>query len=784
MPWKGCVKKSGRRHGAGSPWTSDGIPIVKRSTTLRVPAYRPTVRLRSEVVLQRIVCVAASCFLLAAQTAMAQGRDVPTVCGKPAAYWAAQLKADDRETRSDAAFALALLVPDAKDALPALIAALDDRRKDLQYEVVQQLVEIGPTAAPAAPALAWKLRDNGFVRCGFLGCSHLAGDALAAIGPAAVPSLIDALGSTSQDARLWAADTLGRIGPAATAAVPQLDRFVQKYGAVESTSAVEALGKIGPAAAPAIPTLHAAYDALKPDDDPSTLLVALSLVGAPPSPGLIRRLDDAEPGRRIEAAYLLSEFGPKARSAVPRLEAALKDPSAQVRVQAAAALARIEPVSGGVLPTLIKALDSTDVEVLSAAIDGLDTYGPRASAAAPRIKAIVERNDLTHERFVGFQLQGAIAQAKASAAKALVGIAPDSRDGIRALTELLEQGSDLAVEAAIESLADLGPKGASAAPALARVAVNPKSAHRSRAIKSLMRIDPSNDAILPALIGILSDVRPGGANGRRGLSFGLEEEQADAITILGLMGPAARPAVPALVRLLSDGGPDEVPVKAAQALGRIGPTAHDAVPALVRDLKAEHELRQAAATALESMGTAASPATTDLIALLKLEPSRAFAARILGAIGPKARAAVPALIEAANDGNPFVVAEVGSALLRVDPTKRDVVQSRLASVRASNKVHASAILSGALGLRTKEADGFTRRLLRDLDRELMQKAKDVADPQANARELDAIEERFRSLADLGAGAADAVPRLAQLTNHADPSVRRFAKDTLVRIGTK
>src|SRR5262249_23707055 len=159
------------------------------------------------------------------------------------------LRGEDRDARRAASFAIELLGPEAKGAVPALIAALDDPREDVQEGAVRSLQAIGPDAAPAASTLALKLGDRRFFYNSGLSGSHLAADALTAIGPSAVPALIEALGSNSEEARDWAAITLGRIGPAAKDAVPALDRLVKKKGALEGTLAVQALGKIGPAAA-------------------------------------------------------------------------------------------------------------------------------------------------------------------------------------------------------------------------------------------------------------------------------------------------------------------------------------------------------------------------------------------------------------------------------------------------------------------------------------------------------------------------------------------------------
>jgi HEAT repeat protein len=717
----------------------------------------------------------------------ALGQSGPTHGGKSPRDWVAVLRGDDPKARDAAASAILRLGPKAKEAVPSLILAPDDPRIEVQKEAVRLLGAIGPDAAPAAPKLASKLGDSRFTySMAPVGTGPEAAWTLAAIGPRAVPALIDALGSDSGAARCLAARTLGQSGPAAKDAVPALGRLVKKEGALKGASAVEALGAIGPAAAEAIPILHAAYDALMPDRDDHTILLALSRIGAPPSPGLIRRLDDADPQRRVEVANLLRTFfGPSARGAARRLEGALNDPVPLVRVSAAAALASADPANPRALPALIIALDSTDLGVLEPAVTAIGELGPKAVAAVPKLKMIIGRNDLAHQSYAGGGFEGTIAAVKIGAAEALVVVSPHTGEGISAFLTLLKQGDNYVKETAIERLGRLGAKAAAAVPALAAIARDATSIHRYAAVKGLSRIDRQHETILPALIGLLNDPRP------RPEDF---DEEVEIITTLGLMGLKALPAVPSLVRVLEDkneakrdgGGPAE---RAARALGRIGPAARDAIPALLKAMRTEHYVRISAAKALVSMGTAAKPAVPDLIPLLESRETRPWAGRILGAIGPDARAAVPALVEALKDRDSFVAADVGSALLRIDPSQRGIVEARLAAIPQDwNHRYSRAILSGALGRRSREADDFTRQSLRMLDDALARwdeamAKNDTMEEYAHGI-FEAIEGRFEGLAGLGAGAAESVPRPTELVHHADPRIQRLAIAALKRIDRK
>lgn len=710
-----------------------------------------------------VVCLAS-----AASAAMANDHDGPTVCGKPAAYWIAALRGKDRDARNVAPGALALFVPEAKEALPVLIAGLDDpKTSDLHAEIIRELRDLGPGASAAAPALTRKLGDRRFVDFIMFKATHLAGDALVAIGPSAVPALVEALGSESEKTRFWAVRTLGEIGPAARAAVPALHKKLARGRDVETAWA---LGRIGPDAAEAVPALHVAFDTLKPDDHYGRhiILDAMAQIGAPPSPGMIRLLDDRDPERREDAAYMLVELGAGAQAAAPRLETAMDDPSPAVRVRAATALQRIDPANPRVLKALIAALDSGDPSVIHSALDAIETYGPKAKAAVPRLNQLINVTRSVH------------------AATTLLAVVPGSNDALASLVAFLKDSDDNARLIAIRALAELGPKAAGAAPALAAVARDPASRHRYIAIKALTRVNPDDEAIVPALVGMLNSalLDREGPNARR------ESDEEEIVTTLGLMGKRALPAAPALMRLVGEpnamnGWSERLPEKAATALGRIGPDAKSAAHALVKALKLENDVRDAAGHTLESMGPAAAAESAALRNLLRSKHTRYSAVRVLGAIGPDARVAVPALVAALSDPKSGMTGDVGSALLRIDPSKRELVEACLASVQAQNDYHDSAVLLGALGHRSQEADGLTRRALRTLDKQLAEREEATAEARLSSAEfaLERAEDQFRSLADLGAGAAEAIPRLTELVRHSDPLIRRLATDTLQRIAS-
>jgi HEAT repeat protein len=135
------------------------------------------------------------------------------------------------------------------------------------------------------------------------------------------------------------------------------------------------------------------------------------------------------------------------------------------------------------------------------------------------------------------------------------------------------------------------------------------------------------------------------------------QARVGAAYALAQIGPRARASVPALAEALTDEHP-RVREEAARALGKVGVDARAAAFRLVAALKDRDPAVRAAA---------AEAAVQPLIGVLQQGDldKRLAAARILGDIGPTAKAAVPVLLEALNDRQVrFAAAE---ALKRIDP---------------------------------------------------------------------------------------------------------------------
>lgn len=327
----------------------------------------------------------------------------------------------------------------------------------------------------------------------------------------------------------------------------------------------------------------------------------------------------------------------------------------------------------------------------------------------------------------------AFTRRQAALALGLIG-KPASR-AVPVIVGLLDETGDAAeptVVWAAKSLAQFGPIASDAAPALVKLLNNDKRPYHDRviALEPLAVIGVAHPIVVPALIQTVEQTKPGpnlsadDANSLRALT-------ADTI---GLIGPAAAPAAPALVRALLDKN-EQVRQMSAQALGALGGHSAIGVPALIEVMMFDEatSVRDAAEQALSKIGPEAVAGLTQLLDV-DSPNLRMRAARCLGRMGSTARAAVPNLLKEVRDEDPTVRVAVVEALWQITSQPARVIPP-------------------------------TIELLQCDDRQVRIRA-------------------FRLLDRMGPKAASAVESLEQLRDHKNPAVRLAAEKALERIAAR
>ncbi|MCX5399736.1 PBS lyase [Streptomyces sp. NBC_00102] len=232
------------------------------------------------------------------------------------------------------------------------------------------LSEVQGLAAPAADALAARVAvtEETWVRTWEYGQLSLdpALRALANIGdPRALPALGDVLGRPGVPWDLGHA--VGGLGRAASPLTGALRRRLARAPLDKS-----------------------------PDDEAAPLLAALaSLRADEATPEVLRVLRESSASHlRLSALRALGSFGPGARGAVGDLEALIRRSEAGEAVAAADTLYSVSGDVDTVLPVLIEALTAQDPPGVRAASRGLGRLGARAAVAGPRLRALLDHDEI------------------------------------------------------------------------------------------------------------------------------------------------------------------------------------------------------------------------------------------------------------------------------------------------------------------------------------------------------------------------------------------------------
>jgi HEAT repeat protein len=357
----------------------------------------------------------------------------------------------------------------------------------------------------------------------------------------------------------------------------------------------------------------------------------------------------------------------------PRLCELVKDPNPAIRTQACAALGDVP--GGGIDSALVlsAAVSDRDPAVRCAACEALGKFGPRGRFAADSLSTAQQDPDPK------------VSEAAAAALKATGGLTPEA---VPALRDGLKHSSANIRLYAMNTLAQVAPTEQDAFMAGLR---DESKEVRMAAAKILAGLGNSvtakHDALAQMMVFLKSgdrDLMAVAVDTLRRLGPIPETEVPDLLEYLAseilearryavwaLEQTPSATATAALIDRLADQD-SEVRTGAAQALGAIGPPASEAVPALSNLIPSEAAVREAAGQALVKIGAPAIPALRNLLAHAN-EAVRAEAVTSLGEMGAPAGTAIPEIAALLKDSSPQVRATAARALGKFGPQAKGTV---------------------------------------------------------------------------------------------------------------
>ncbi len=325
------------------------------------------------------------CFTWTVASTCAGAEDDPQFGGKPVSQWIEVARSDTNpERRRKAAFAFRMLGTEARQAVPALIALLQDSDDRVREAAARALGKVGSGRLKEVAALVESLDDE-----------H--------------PSVVEA-----------AAASLGEFGPAAQPAIEDLIEVTDRF--IDLSVPVESLCGIGePAFKPLVRVL---MDAQRPERLRIHIATVLPRYGEPAVEPLAELAWTASPALRSKALYGLGMVGPVAKEVVPTLIEAMQAPNSDVRLAAAYAIGECGPEAKAAIPVLIDALDDADRRVGDDAADALAAMEAELEPFIPQLIECLLEED---------------AFARHHAAKVIGTVGPAAQSAVPALVEMLRE---------------------------------------------------------------------------------------------------------------------------------------------------------------------------------------------------------------------------------------------------------------------------------------------------------------------------------------------------------
>jgi HEAT repeat protein len=618
------------------------------------------------------------------------------------------------------------------------------------------------------------------------------GDASVTIRNAnAVMALSKLLNDRDENLRMSAVVTLGQIGPLSAPTAPALLRILEEYGTQPPASMVlAALGRIGPAAKEVMPILLRTLAA--EDSSPQlrkTAESALSQIGASGTAALHEAMTDKDVRIRRGAARALGVLlSIPPREAIGPLLKALDDADTGVRVEAALGIWRKEPTRiDVVLPVLIAGVDDVNLLTARTATAALVELGPLALPAVPTLRNALKSHDpaLSDNAALALERIGPLgaaavpeltARAKFSveAIRALGAMGPAAREAVPELVSLIRVRSDLSAALALASIDPTNKDG------LKVLLANIGGPNRVDVWVALGRLGPIADAAVKELLAqeyegmnvllptVLARFGPDTVPALREAlkKPGLREP---ICVTLAEFGPVARAAVPDVAPLLKDPNV-RVATQSVRTLARLGPAGVGPLRELLSDPKVLPEL---------ILAFQGQPVDHELIEPLTLllrdgpTPTRLAVCTLLASLGASAREALPTLRPMLEERDPLLRVAVGMAIASIDMEDKaslHILIEMLSNSEVRVRIAAAQSL-GKLGDRASIAIPELRNLSTDTNDEVRAAALSA---------LAGIAERAAKPAELDGGRL--VPLLTKALDDRSDAVRRSAAHALAAPG--
>jgi HEAT repeat protein/beta-lactamase regulating signal transducer with metallopeptidase domain len=545
---------------------------------------------------------------------------------------------------------LADVGPEAKAAVPTLTEITKEDDYDLRAEAEDALSRIrgetpskekrqsAKSKAPTAAELFKQLEFHGSFR------KHSQAKVLDELvrAPSAIQFLIRELENRTMPSQAQALESrrkavwvLREMGAACKPALPTLIKALEDDDEQVAHSAAGAIGAIGPEAKEALAPLIEAFKFK--NSSAARALVKIAPDSSEVALLLIEAFEDKGQPSRDQLLYVLSDLKCEKKRLEAALLAAQEEEDTQIRNTSAYALYRIGADSKAALkaietwrmnqvaeqaaqkdksqvPQLIAQLRNPSARNEDlAALNKLIQLGPDAAEAVP---ALID------------YLKNPKSPSRGNAANALGAIGPAAKEAVPLLIEAVQEDDRAVSISAAWSLGKIGPAAKPAIPALLQALSDAEPIVRLQAAAALWRIDHSLTATSVSALTEMLEQPP----------KGFEQTSFYIVKVLGEIGPPAKSALPAVVRIYEK-AEDGARWNAATALCRIDP--------------------QRIATLLPHFIQALNDST---------HLHRSAVANGLGEIGELANAAVPALKAASAGSDPLLQGEARKALAKISPS--------------------------------------------------------------------------------------------------------------------